>query len=118
MQDAKPQRPLTPRQLEVLRLVADAIEETGIPPTVRAIGRAAGITSSSNAHLEMVALQRRGLLAREPGAVRGLTVTAAGYALLGRTDPAEDAALGRALRAWADRDPVVASVLAKMRAVA
>jgi repressor LexA len=40
-------QPLTPRQEEILSWVKDFIRDHGMPPTVREIGAAFGIKSSS-----------------------------------------------------------------------
>jgi repressor LexA len=63
---------LTKRQQEILRVVEDHIEEHGYPPTVREIGDAVGLTSSSTVHAHLQALETRGALKRDPAKPRAL----------------------------------------------
>jgi repressor LexA len=55
---------LTRRQREILDVVHAHIEEHGYPPTVREIGEAVGLTSSSTVHAHLQALERHGALKR------------------------------------------------------
>jgi repressor LexA len=63
---------LTKRQQEILRVVEDHIERHGYPPTVREIGDAVGLTSSSTVHAHLQALENRGALKRDPAKPRAL----------------------------------------------
>jgi repressor LexA len=63
---------LTKRQQEILRVVEDHIERHGYPPTVREIGDAVGLTSSSTVHAHLQALETRGALKRDPAKPRAL----------------------------------------------
>lgn len=65
--------PLTARQSEVLAWVKGFIREHGMPPTVREIGAAFGIKSSSVFEL-LQALQRKGQLRRGDLGARSLIV--------------------------------------------
>lgn len=67
----------TTRQLEVLRLIADAVA-TGLPPTVRELGGMLGHITTNGVHDHLRALERKGLLQRTPGLARGLRITGAG----------------------------------------
>lgn len=58
----------TARQLEVLRLIADAV--------------AIGHTTTNGVHDHLRALERKGLLQRTPGLARGLRITDAGRSAL------------------------------------
>lgn len=66
---------LTVRQAQVLRFVYDAIESTGIPPSIREIGEAVGLTSTSSVAYQLGELQAKGYIAVDPNRPRGLTIT-------------------------------------------
>ena len=63
---------LTRRQQEILEVVQAHIEEHGYPPTVREIGDAVGLTSSSTVHAHLQALESRGALRRDPAKPRAI----------------------------------------------
>jgi repressor LexA len=90
MTDATPSSPpplaLTRRQREILEVIDRYMRERGYPPSVREIGEAVGLTSPSTVHNHLAALQRRGLLRRDPTKPRAIEV---------RWDPSSDAALER-----------------------
>jgi repressor LexA len=62
----------TPRQREILDFVNDHCDRHGYPPTVREIGQAVGLTSSSTVHAHLANLERAGLLRRDPTKPRAL----------------------------------------------
>ena len=57
---------LTARQRRILEFIAKTVREMGYPPTVREIGEAVGLTSSSSVHSQLANLERLGLLRRDP----------------------------------------------------
>ena len=63
---------LTKRQREILEVVQRHIRRHGYPPTVREIGDAVGLTSSSTVHAHLQALENRGVLRRDPTKPRAL----------------------------------------------
>jgi repressor LexA len=63
---------LTKRQQEILRVVQDHVASHGYPPTVREIGDAVGLTSSSTVHAHLQALEARGALRRDPTKPRAI----------------------------------------------
>ena len=65
---------LTKRQQEILRVVQDHIARHGYPPTVREIGDAVGLTSSSTVHAHLQALESRGALKRDPTKPRAINL--------------------------------------------
>ena len=65
-------RDLTPRQKEVLQLVYDMIDETGLPPTRAEIAKRLGFKSANAAEEHLKALQKKGALELIPGASRGI----------------------------------------------
>src|SRR5918911_3255167 len=74
---------LTDRQLEVLRFIATEIEERGYPPTIREIGEALGIASTNGVNDHLKALEKKGVLVRDPVKSRALTPTSAAREVLG-----------------------------------
>jgi repressor LexA len=67
-------RDLTGKRREILEFIARQIEERGYPPTVREIGEAVGLTSSSTVHTHLTTLQRQGYLRRDPTKPRAIEV--------------------------------------------
>jgi repressor LexA len=78
---------LTDRQLEVLRFIADQIEERGYPPTIREIGEALDIRSTNGVNDHLKALERKGFLTRDPVKSRALLPTGRGREALGADGP-------------------------------
>ena len=65
---------LTPRQQRVLATIKDAIEKRGYPPSMREIGEAVGLTSSSSVAHQLKVLEEKGFLKRDPNRPRALEV--------------------------------------------
>jgi repressor LexA len=65
---------LTKRQQEIFEFVKRYVGEHGYPPTVRDIGKAIGLTSSSTVHAHLANLERLGLLRRDPTKPRAIEV--------------------------------------------
>jgi repressor LexA len=65
---------LTARQQQILEVVDAHLARHGYPPTVREIGEAVGLTSSSTVHAHLANLERLGLLRRDPTKPRALGV--------------------------------------------
>ncbi|WP_182525836.1 transcriptional repressor LexA [Nocardioides dongkuii] len=65
---------LTPRQLGVLGHIKDSIEKRGYPPSMREIGQAVGLTSSSSVAHQLKVLEEKGFLKRDPNRPRALEV--------------------------------------------
>src|ERR1700728_1086249 len=63
---------LTPRQTQILRLIQNAISESGMPPTRAEIARTLGFKSPNAAEEHLRALQRKGVIDLIPGASRGI----------------------------------------------
>ncbi len=68
---------LTLRQRRVLTVIREAVERRGYPPSMREIGEQVGLTSSSSVAHQLVALERKGFLRRDPNRPRALEVLAA-----------------------------------------
>ncbi len=67
---------LTKRQQEILEVVQAHVARHGYPPTVREIGDAVGLTSSSTVHAHLQALEARGALRRDPAKPRAIDLGA------------------------------------------
>ncbi|MDN5859403.1 MAG: transcriptional repressor LexA [Pseudonocardia sp.] len=65
---------LTPRQRKVLAVIRDWVERFGYPPSVREIGDAVGLTSTSSVHHQLRALEKKGYLRRDPNRTRAVDV--------------------------------------------
>lgn len=66
---------ITPRQQEVLELIQDVIDETGMPPTRAEIADTLGFKSANAAEEHLRALARKGMITLLPGAARGIRIT-------------------------------------------
>ncbi|MGO3477925.1 MAG: transcriptional repressor LexA, partial [Brachybacterium tyrofermentans] len=69
---------LTPRQRLVLETINAEIAAHGYPPTMREIGDAVGLTSSSSVSHQLQALERKGFLRRDPKRPRAMEVVMPG----------------------------------------
>ncbi len=65
---------ITPRQQRILEFIRQTVEERGYPPTVREIGEAVGLTSSSSVHAQLANLQRKGRLRKDATKPRAIEV--------------------------------------------
>lgn len=65
---------LTPRQQRVLAHIKDSIEKRGYPPSMREIGGAVGLTSTSSVAHQLRVLEEKGYLKRDPNRPRALEV--------------------------------------------
>jgi repressor LexA len=63
---------LTKRQKEIFDFIRKYAAKTGYPPTVREIGKAVGLTSSSTVHAHLANLEKIGLLKRDPSKPRAI----------------------------------------------
>jgi repressor LexA len=64
----------TPRQQRILEYIRRTVQDRGYPPTVREIGEAVGLTSSSSVHAQLANLQRKGLLRKDAARPRAIEV--------------------------------------------
>jgi repressor LexA len=74
------------RQREILDFIESEMRTRGYPPSVREIGEAVGLTSTSTVHAHLATLQRLGYLRRDPSKPRAIEV---------RYDPESGAAVER-----------------------
>jgi repressor LexA len=75
---------LSDKRQEILLYITECMSDRGYPPSVREIGEAVGLASSSTVHAHLSVLQREGYLKRDPTKPRAIEV---------RYDPASKAAL-------------------------
>ncbi len=74
MPERKTRGGLTVRQHKVLAVIRSSIDTRGYPPSLREIGQAVGLTSPSSVAHQLVALERKGYLRRDPHRPRALEV--------------------------------------------
>src|SRR5438552_4910216 len=69
---------ITARQRRILEYIRQTVQRRGYPPTVREIGEAVGLTSSSSVHAQLSNLEKRGLLHRDPTKPRAMELRGVG----------------------------------------
>jgi repressor LexA len=97
---------LTWRQRKVLEVIRESVERRGYPPTIREIGEAVGLTSTSSVSHQLQSLQKKGFLRRDPSKPRAVDVR-----LPGEVHDAEEEA-ARAARPAPTYVPVVGRIAA------
>lgn len=65
---------LSERQRRILEVIQDGVTSRGYPPTLREIGRAVGLAASSSVAYHLRELEEKGLLQRDRGRPRALSV--------------------------------------------
>lgn len=76
---------LTTRQRRVLEVISNSVNRRGYPPSMREIGEAVGLASTSSVAHQLSTLQRKGFLKRDPNRPRAVEV------MLSRDSAASDA---------------------------
>ena len=74
--NAKLTEELTERQTRILDYIRDVSKKRNYPPSVREIGEAVGLSSSSTVHNHLNQLERRGLIKRDPSKSRTVQLVA------------------------------------------
>lgn len=74
---------LTDRQREVLAFIADRIEASGYPPTIREIGNGLQIRSTNGVNDHLKALEKKGYIERDTSKSRAIQITARAGSELG-----------------------------------
>src|SRR5713226_3400241 len=69
-----PDHVLTWRQRKVLQVIRESVQKRGYPPSMREIGEAVGLTSTSSVSYQLSTLQRKGYLHRDVGRLRTVEV--------------------------------------------
>lgn len=70
---------LTWRQRKVLQVIRDSVQRRGYPPSMREIGEAVGLTSTSSVSYQLSTLQAKGYLRRDAGRPRTVEVRLPGH---------------------------------------
>jgi repressor LexA len=78
---------ITARQQRILDFIGETVRERGYPPTVREIGEAVGLTSSSSVHAQLANLEKKGLLHKDPTKPRAMTLATDEARAAGTTVP-------------------------------
>ncbi len=72
-EDKKPDiKTLTDRQRRILEVIQDAVVLRGYPPSIREIGDAAGLQSTSSVAYQLKELEKKGFLRRDPNKPRAV----------------------------------------------
>ena len=74
-----PDHVLTWRQRKVLQVIRESVQRRGYPPSMREIGEAVGLTSTSSVSYQLSTLQRLGYLRRDAGRPRTVEVRLPGH---------------------------------------
>jgi repressor LexA len=69
---------LTARQRTILSVIRDAVQSRGFPPSMREIGDAVGLQSTSSVSHQLAVLEQKGYIRRDPNKPRALDVRAPG----------------------------------------
>lgn len=65
---------LSKRQQDILEFIKDEVKLKGYPPSVREIGEAVGLASSSTVHGHLARLESKGLIRRDPTKPRAIEI--------------------------------------------
>ena len=65
---------MSEKQKNIYRYIIEYIDENNYPPSVREIGQAAGLSSTSTVHGYLQRLEKRGLIKRDESKSRAITV--------------------------------------------
>ncbi|MEC2077176.1 transcriptional repressor LexA [Metabacillus fastidiosus] len=65
---------LSKRQQDILNFIKDEVQKKGYPPSVREIGEAVGLASSSTVHGHLARLETKGLIRRDPTKPRAIEI--------------------------------------------
>ena len=63
---------LSRRQQQILEFIRESVEARGFPPSIREIGEAVGLSSSSTVHSHLRSLETKGYLRRNPSKPRSI----------------------------------------------
>jgi repressor LexA len=85
-----PDHVLTWRQRKVLQVIRESVQRRGYPPSMREIGEAVGLTSTSSVSYQLSTLQSKGYLRRDAGRPRTVEVRLPGHSPV-RPDQEPDA---------------------------
>ena len=90
-----PDHVLTWRQRKVLQVIRESVQKRGYPPSMREIGEAVGLTSTSSVSYQLSTLQRKGYLHRDVGRPRTVEVRLPGHPAVRPEPGREEPEVGR-----------------------
>src|ERR1700693_1022832 len=88
-----PDHVLTWRQRKVLQVIRESVQKRGYPPSMREIGEAVGLTSTSSVSYQLSTLQKKGYLHRDVGRPRTVEVRLPGHPAV-RPEPGREEEAG------------------------
>lgn len=65
---------ISKRQQDILEFIKQQVSEKGYPPSVREIGEAVGLASSSTVHGHLARLEKKGFIRRDPTKPRAIEI--------------------------------------------
>lgn len=65
---------LSSRQKEIFEFIKEEVSKKGYPPSVREIGKAVGLSSSSTVHAHLSQLEKKGYIRKDPTKPRAIEV--------------------------------------------
>ncbi|MDO4432160.1 MAG: transcriptional repressor LexA [Aerococcaceae bacterium] len=74
---------LSNKQLNILKCIHESLEAHGYPPTVREIGAASGLSSTSTVHGHLERLEKAGYISRDSSKTRAIELSQSALDLLG-----------------------------------
>ncbi len=80
-------KPISNRQQQILRYIQQHMDAHGYPPTVREIGSAVSLSSSSTVHAHLKTLQEQGHIERDAVLTRAIKLTGSGENAGGESRP-------------------------------
>jgi repressor LexA len=89
-----PDHVLTWRQRKVLQVIRESVQKRGYPPSMREIGEAVGLTSTSSVSYQLSTLQKKGYLHRDVGRPRTVEVRLPGHPAVRPEPGREETAAG------------------------
>lgn len=78
------------KQLEILQYIYEQVNKRGYPPTVREIGTATDLSSTSTVHGHLARLENNGFINRDPSKPRAIEFTKEGLEKLGINEHEDD----------------------------
>lgn len=100
-------KPLSERQQNMLAFINEYVAENSRPPTIREIGKAVNISSTSVVNYNLTKLKERGFLERDAEVSRGLKLTRRAGKIVGAVADAMDETFARMVRV-----PLVGDIVA------
>lgn len=74
MKEVKEVKAISSRQRSILDFIKKEVKEKGYPPSVREIGEAVGLASSSTVHGHLARLEKKGHIRRDPTKPRAIEI--------------------------------------------